>query len=38
MTVVHVGRDEGYIEKRLGDLAALIQRSRAIGATHIGWG
>ena len=38
LTVVLVGRTEGYIERRLGDLMALIQRGRAAGATHIGWG
>jgi hypothetical protein len=27
-----------YIEDRLGELARLIQRSRAIGATHFCWG
>jgi len=37
MTFVYCGRPEGYIEDRLGDLARLIQRSRAAGATHIGW-
>jgi hypothetical protein len=38
LTVVLVGRTEGYIEHRLSDLMALIQRGRAAGATHIGWG
>jgi hypothetical protein len=38
LTVVLVGRPEGYIEGRLGDLMSLIQRSRAAGATHFGWG
>ena len=38
LTVVLVGRPEGYIERRLGDLMALIQRSLAAGATHFGWG
>lgn len=38
MTVVTLGRREGYIEERLGELAILLQRSRAAGATHIGWG
>lgn len=36
-TVVFLGRREGYIEERLGDLARLIQRSRGAGAAHIGW-
>jgi hypothetical protein len=38
LTVVLVGRAEGYIERRLGDLMSAIQRSRAAGATHFGWG
>jgi hypothetical protein len=38
LAVVLVGRPEGYIERRLGDLMSLIQRSRAAGATHFGWG
>jgi hypothetical protein len=38
MTIVHCGRREGYIEARLSDLATLAQRSRTLGATHIGWG
>jgi hypothetical protein len=38
MTMIHLGRSEGYIERRLGDLACLVQRSRLAGATHIGWG
>ena len=38
LTVVLVGRPEGYIERRLSDLMTLIQRSRAAGATHFGWG
>ena len=38
LTVVLVGRPDGYIERRLGDLMSLIQRSRAAGATHFGWG
>jgi hypothetical protein len=38
LTAVLVGRPEGYIERRLSDLITLIQRSRAAGATHFGWG
>jgi len=38
MTMIHLGRSEGYIERRLGDLAGLVQRSRHAGTTHIGWG
>ena len=37
-TFIFCGRREGYIEDRLGELARLIQRSRAAGATHFGWG
>ena len=38
MTIVHIGRAEGYVERRLSDLARAIQRSRTIGATHFSWG
>ncbi len=38
ITMIHLGRSEGYTERRLGDLAGLVQRSRLAGATHIGWG
>jgi hypothetical protein len=37
MPVIYVGRREGYVEERLGDLARLVQHSRAAGATHIAW-
>ena len=37
ITIIYPGREEGYIERRLHDLASLVQRSRCIGATHIGW-
>ena len=37
MTLIRCGRRAGYVEERLGDLARLIQRSCAIGATHPGW-
>ena len=37
-TFVFLGRREGYIEERLGDLARFVQRSRAAGATHLSWG
>jgi hypothetical protein len=36
-TIIFLGRREGYIEERLGDLARLVHRCRAIGATHIRW-
>jgi hypothetical protein len=32
------GRAEGYVERRLADLTALVQTSVQVGATHIGWG
>ena len=38
MTMIYLGRDEGYIERKLSALAKAIQRSRTIGATHFGWG
>jgi hypothetical protein len=38
IAIIDCGRAEGYIETRLGHLARLVQRSRAISATHIGWG
>ena len=37
VAVIRCARREGYLEERLGDLARLIQRGRAVGATHIGW-
>ncbi len=38
MTIIHIGRDEGYIERKLGALMKAIQRGREIGATHFSWG
>lgn len=38
MSITYCGRSEGYIERRLGELAVMTQEARAIGATHIGWG
>jgi hypothetical protein len=38
LTIIHCGRREGHIGDCLGELARLVQRSRAIGATHGGWG
>jgi len=38
MTVFFLGRRGGYLEEKLGKLARLIQKSRAAGATHFGWG
>lgn len=37
-TITDLGRPEGYLERRLHDLALLTQRGRAAGATHICWG
>lgn len=36
-TFIEGGREEGYIERRLYDLAMLVARAREVGATHIGW-
>jgi hypothetical protein len=38
VTMHYPGRRGGYIESRLGDLARLVQRARAVNASHIGWG
>jgi hypothetical protein len=38
MTLIYLGRPEGYIEQRLGELMRLVQSGRAAGATHFGWG
>jgi hypothetical protein len=38
MRTTFLGRDAGYIEQRMFDLAKLVLRSKTIGATHIGWG
>ena len=38
MSITYCGRSEGYIERRLSELAVMTQEARAIGATHIGWG
>ena len=37
MTIIHIGRNEGYIERKLGALMKAIQRGREIGATHFSW-
>lgn len=37
-TMMFLGRREGYIEDRLGDLARLAVRGLAGGATHVAWG
>ena len=38
MTIIHIGRNEGYIERQLSALMKAIQRGREIGATHFSWG
>ena len=38
MTIIDVGRDEGYVERKLLALMQAIRRGRAIGATHFSWG
>ena len=37
MPLIYLGRREGYIEERLGDLARLVQHARGASATHIAW-
>jgi hypothetical protein len=38
VTVIFLGRAEGYVERRLGELMERVQRARVVGATHFGWG
>lgn len=38
LTVFDCGRVEGYLNRRLHELAILVQQSREAGATHVGWG
>ena len=38
MTTVHVGCDDGSIERKLSAVMQRLQRSHTIGATHFGWG
>jgi hypothetical protein len=38
MTWIECGRAEGYIERRLKDLSALVNAGLEAGATHVGWG
>ncbi len=38
MTIIHIGHNEGYMERKLGALMTAIQRGREIGATHFSWG
>ena len=37
MSISDCGREEGYVERRLHDLAMLAVRAREAGATHIAW-
>jgi hypothetical protein len=37
MTIIHMGRREGYIEEKIFELAKLAHRAKDAGATHIGW-
>jgi len=37
MVFIIGGRVEGYVQKRLHQLAVMARESRANGATHIGW-
>ena len=38
MTMIHCGRRSGYMEERLSEMSALVERGRVLGATHISWG
>lgn len=38
MKMIYLGREAGYIERRMFELAKLVLKSNVIGATHIGWG
>lgn len=37
MAIIIGSRPEGYVQKRLHQLAVMARESRAKGATHIGW-
>lgn len=37
MAIIIGSRAEGYVQKRLHELAVMARESRAMGATHIGW-
>ncbi|MCW8309355.1 hypothetical protein AruPA_20235 [Acidiphilium sp. PA] len=37
MAIIIGARTEGYVQKRLHQLAVMARESRANGATHIGW-
>jgi hypothetical protein len=37
MTMIDMGRREGYIEAQIFELAKLAHRAKDAGATHIGW-
>ncbi len=38
VTMIDCGRRAGYVERRLGQLSALVEKGREFGATHISWG
>jgi hypothetical protein len=38
LIVIDCGRSEGYLSRRLHELAILVQQSKKAGATHVGWG
>jgi hypothetical protein len=38
MLMIDCGRNEGYVERKLALLSALVNRAADVGATHIGWG
>ncbi|MDD4937336.1 MAG: hypothetical protein PHT60_16355 [Acidiphilium sp.] len=38
MAIIIGGRQEGYVEKRLHQLAIMARECRDLGATHLGWG
>jgi hypothetical protein len=38
LTVIDCGRAEGYLNRRLHQLAILVQQSKEAGTTHVGWG
>ncbi len=37
MAIIIGGRSEGYVGKRLHQIALMARQSRNVGATHIGW-
>lgn len=35
---IDIGLPEGYWNRRLDDMAAMVRYGRQLGATHVGWG